>query len=221
MCSMMAAALYLLFMSATTVSTKAPTDPRIVVYDASLFAPCHPFMMLKQEQPAVKTTAAASSSNPPPPPPVDLTGGSSSSNGNSSGSNSSSGSSPGNFIDSSSNSSSPTPPSPRQRRSLLQSLGSPTLTAAEVAYINAAAAATAASNASSGGNGVYMGVDTSFGGGAMDGCLLCRAVLVCGVGRLAYLKLSWYYDVTEGVPPLLLKVFPLSCPVHITAGRHD
>ena len=119
MCSIMAATLYLLFMSATTVSTKAPTDPRIVVYDASLFAPCHPFMMLKQEQPAATTMATTSSSTSggspgPPPPPVNLTGGSSGS---------------------SSSSRSPSPPPPRRRRSLLQSVRSPTLTAAEVAYI--------------------------------------------------------------------------------------
>ena len=144
-CGLMATSMYLLFMSATSVSTKVPTDPRIVVYDASLFAPCRPFMLLKQEPAAAPatTTSIANGSSTSPPPPDNFTG------------NSSSGGSPS------------TPP----RRLLQSSAGSSSLTAAEVIYINAAAAAAAAaaSNASlegATGSGGWSGV---WGGGGRIG----------------------------------------------------
>lgn len=139
MCCLMAVALYLLFMTATRLSNKVPTVSEVAVYDASTVAPCHPFLMLKQEPAASNGSSQASSSSnssssvrggnfsrslgPPSPPPGSVTDGSSSGNSSITGSGAS-----------------PPAPSGHLRRSLLTD---PSLTAAEVASITRLATAAA------------------------------------------------------------------------------
>ena len=168
MCSLMVASLHLLVMTATQLTDQVPTLTEVKMYDTSTVAPCHPFMMFKQEPGAgagVGGSLQAGSSSG-----GNTSSGGSSSNSSSGGSsiqgyNSSSTPLPlppppqanatGGSIDNSSSSSGSNGSSPmanttpgRRQRSLLQ--GGMTLTDAEITAISALEAAAAGNGSGSG-----------------------------------------------------------------------